>query len=157
MFVPGEGSFCYLGRHRVMGETGGACAHTQTHRKTVILVTAVLAVTSLTTTCVPNSDAGSGWRLLRSASDCFDNTTSRKGSSQAQRFKTTLNVGSFPLCSSSNTRSCLAALFNWPTGYRSKIFHSPGRECSLMNHPHIYGCVFVHFCKYHVQILKVQQ
>lgn len=158
LFVPGEGSFCYLGRHRVMGETGGVCAHTQTHRKTDILVTAVLAVTSLTTTCVPNSDAGSSWRLLlRSASDCFDNTTSRKGSSQAQRFKTTLNVGSFPLCSSSNTRSCLAALFNWPTGYRSKIFHSPGRECSLINHPHVYECVFVHFCKYHVQILKVQQ
>lgn len=129
----------------------------RTHETTNILVTAVLAVTSLTTTCVPNCDAGSSWRLLlRSASDCFDNTTSRKGSSQAQRFKTRLNVGSLPPCSSSNTTSCLAALFNRPTGYRSKIFHSPGRECSLINRPHP-RVHFVHCCKYHVQILKVQQ
>ncbi len=86
------------GRHQggqLSSDGGRQAAHT--HKKTDILVTAAPAVTSLTTTCVPNSDIGASWRLLlRSASDCFDKTTSRKGSSQPRRFKTRLNVGSLP-------------------------------------------------------------
>lgn len=100
MFVPGDASFCTqagisVDSYRIKGGAETASAHT--HGKTDILVTAAPAMTSLTTTCVPNSDMRASWRLLlRFASDCFDNTTSRKGSSQPQCVKTRLNVGSPP-------------------------------------------------------------